>query len=84
LVKPLIDLLLPCTSFGNVDLRGVKAVTTFLADLRMVSRISQDRFLARYHSTEDTTVYGQRNSAEGRVSENAAYSQRCKRKLALR
>jgi hypothetical protein len=51
----LVDRLSECTSFGNVDLRGVSAVTTFRADLRMLSRISHDRFFARYHSTAEMT-----------------------------
>jgi hypothetical protein len=54
LVKPLPDLL--CTSLGKLDLLGVKAVATLLADLRMVARTSHDRFFARYQRTEETTV----------------------------
>jgi hypothetical protein len=34
------------TSLGNVDRRGVNAVTTFFADLRIVLRTSHDLFLA--------------------------------------
>lgn len=48
--------LLFCTSFGNVDLLGVRAVATLRADLRRVLRTSQERFLARYQSTEDATI----------------------------
>lgn len=56
LEAPLVDLL--CwTSFGNVDLRGVKAVATLLADLRSVFRTSHDRFLAKYHSTDEATIH---------------------------
>lgn len=49
----LVDRLSDRTSFGKVDLRGVNAVTTFRADFRMLARISQDRFFARYHRTAD-------------------------------
>jgi len=59
LVKPLFDLLF-WTSLGNVDRRGVRAVATFLADLRIVLRTSHDRFLATYHSIDEPTVYCQR------------------------
>ena len=55
-VKPLLDLLALCTSFGNVDLLGVNAVATLLADLRIVFRTSHDRFLARYQRIEDATT----------------------------
>jgi hypothetical protein len=51
----LLDRLFECISFGNVDLRGVKAVTTLRAELRILARISHDRFFARYHNTADTT-----------------------------
>jgi len=46
LVRPFEDLLDVLASFGNSDLRGVRAVTTFFADLRMLALISQDLFLA--------------------------------------
>jgi hypothetical protein len=39
--------LLCCTSLGNVDRRGVKAVATLFADLRRDFRNSHDRFFAR-------------------------------------
>lgn len=55
LVEPFVDLRTSCTSLGNVDLRGVKALATFLADLRMFSRILQDRFFAKYQSTDVVT-----------------------------
>ena len=55
-VKPLLDRLTFCTSFGKVDLLGVKAVATLLADLRIVFLTSHDRFLARYQRTEDATT----------------------------
>jgi hypothetical protein len=62
LVNPLLDLLAFCTFLGNVDLLGVNAVATLLADLRIVFLISHDRFLARYHKIDDattrTSVYG--------------------------
>jgi hypothetical protein len=50
----LLDRLFEWISFGNVDLRGVSAVTTFRADFRMLARISHDRFFARYHNTAET------------------------------
>lgn len=56
LVAPLMCLLGFWTSFGKVDLLGVSAVATRLADLRIVFRTSHDRFLARYHNTEDATT----------------------------
>ena len=55
-VKPLLDRRTFCTSFGKVDLLGVNAVATFLADLRIVFLTSHDRFLARYQRIDDTTV----------------------------
>ena len=58
-VKPLLDLLelrTFCTSFGNVDLLGVNAVATLLADLRIVFLTSHDLFLARYQRTDDVTT----------------------------
>lgn len=58
-VKPLLDLLelrTFCTSFGNVDLLGVNAVATLLADLRIVFLTSHDRFLARYQRIDDATT----------------------------
>jgi hypothetical protein len=55
-VKPLLVRLTFCTSFGNVDLLGVNAVTTLLADLRIVFLTSHDRFFARYQRTDDTTT----------------------------
>ena len=39
-----------------MDLRGVKAVATFLADRLIVLRTSQERFLARYQRIEDATT----------------------------
>jgi hypothetical protein len=43
-----LELLLPCfTLLGNSDRRGVRAVTTLLADLLIVARTSQDLFFAR-------------------------------------
>jgi hypothetical protein len=47
LVMPDLAGLFSCTSLGNVDRRGVNAVTTLLADFRIVFRTSQDRFLAK-------------------------------------
>jgi hypothetical protein len=42
------ELLLPSfTLLGNSDRRGVRAVTTLLADLLIVARTSQDLFFAR-------------------------------------
>ena len=58
LVKPLVEARLGCSaSFGNVERRGVRAVATLLADLRIVFRTSHDRFFARYHSTDDATAF---------------------------
>src|SRR4051812_39020131 len=57
LLAPLVDLLGCCTSFGNVDLLGVKAVATLLADFRMVLRTSHDRFFAKYQSTDEATKH---------------------------
>lgn len=64
LVKPRLDLRDPCdmTSLGNVVLRGVRAVTTLLADRRIVFLTSHERFLARYHRTEDPTKNCQRTT----------------------
>jgi hypothetical protein len=47
LVMPDLAGLFWCTSLGNVERRGVNAATTFFADLRIVLRISHERFLAR-------------------------------------
>ncbi len=55
-VNPRFDPLVLRTSLGKVDRRGVNAVATFLADLRIVFRTSQDRFLARYQRIEDATT----------------------------
>lgn len=55
LLAPLVDLIC-CTSFGNADLLGVKAVATLFADLLIVLRTSHDRFLARYQSTDEATI----------------------------
>jgi len=50
LVRPFVNLRDLRTSFGNVLRRGVSAVATFLADFRIVARISQERFFAKYQS----------------------------------
>ena len=50
----LLERLFECMSLGKVDLRGVNAVTTFRAELRILARISHDRFFARYHNTAET------------------------------
>jgi len=55
-VKPLLDLLAFCTSLGNVDLLGVNAVATLLADLRIVFLTSHDRFFAMYQRIDDATT----------------------------
>ena len=55
-VKPLLERLTFCTSFGKVDLLGVNAVATLLADLRIVFLTSHDRFLARYQRIDDATI----------------------------
>lgn len=53
--RPLVDSL---TERGNSLRRGVRTVTTFLADLRMVSLTVHSRFLAKKKSTELATVRG--------------------------
>jgi len=63
-MPPLVDLLGLWTSLGNVDRRGVNAVTTFRADLRMLARISHDRFFARYHSTAEIIPTIQTDTAQ--------------------
>ncbi|MBE3049777.1 hypothetical protein IMZ48_46230 [Candidatus Bathyarchaeota archaeon] len=46
------------SSRGNSDRRGVSAVTTLRADLRMFSRTFHSRFLATKKRTAEATVSG--------------------------
>jgi hypothetical protein len=44
------------TDLGNSDRRGVRTVTTFLADRRIVSRTVHSRFLAMKKRADVATV----------------------------
>jgi len=57
LVKPLENLRDLRTSLGNVLLRGVSAVATFLADFRSDARTSHERFFAKYQRVAVVTVF---------------------------
>jgi hypothetical protein len=54
--KPLVDFLLGfCTSLGNAERLGVKAMAIFLADFLIFARSSHDLFFAKYQRTDETT-----------------------------
>jgi len=76
-VKPRVEaLLLSCTFLGKADLRGVKAVATRFADLRIFARTSHDRFFARYQRTDETTKA--RSVEYQRQQQRATYLLQCR------